>query len=93
MHRDEGGAHNNLAAALLAVGRVEEAVADFQEALRRRPDHPQGRRGCTRLWRSQTPGGEDLAGLLPRRRVDAVRRDLVAWDIDLFESARDANGA
>jgi len=37
--------------------------------------------------------GEDLAGLLPRRRVDAVRRDLVAWDIDLFESARDANGA
>ncbi len=35
--------------------------------------------------------GEDLAVLLPRSRVDAVRRDLVAWDIDLFESVRDAS--
>jgi len=34
--------------------------------------------------------GEDLAGLLSRTRVDAVRRDLAAWDIDLFESVRDA---
>ncbi len=34
--------------------------------------------------------GEDLARLLPRNRIDAVRRDLVAWDIDLFESVRDA---
>jgi len=34
--------------------------------------------------------GEDLARLLPRTRIDAVRRDLVAWDIDLFESVRDA---
>jgi len=23
-------------------------------------------------------------------RIDVVRRDLVAWDIDLFESSRDA---
>jgi len=36
--------------------------------------------------------GEDLARLLPRPRIDAVRRDLVAWDIDLFESTRDAMG-
>lgn len=35
--------------------------------------------------------GEDLAGLLPRQRIDAVRRDLAAWDIDLFESVRDAS--
>jgi hypothetical protein len=28
--------------------------------------------------------------LLPRSRADAIRRDLVAWDIDLFESVRDA---
>jgi saccharopine dehydrogenase (NAD+, L-lysine forming) len=34
--------------------------------------------------------GEDLARLLPRVRGDAIRRDLVAWDIDLFESVRDA---
>lgn len=34
--------------------------------------------------------GEDLAHALPRERIDAVRRDLVAWDIDLFESVRDA---
>lgn len=34
--------------------------------------------------------GEDLARLLPQPRIDAVRRDLVAWDIDLFESVRDA---
>jgi hypothetical protein len=34
--------------------------------------------------------GEDLARLLPRPRGDAIRRDLVAWDIDLFESVRDA---
>lgn len=34
--------------------------------------------------------GEDLARLLPRARADAIRRDLVAWDIDLFETARDA---
>ena len=34
--------------------------------------------------------GEDLARLLPRSRADAIRRDLVAWDIDLFESVRDA---
>jgi saccharopine dehydrogenase-like NADP-dependent oxidoreductase len=33
---------------------------------------------------------EDLAVLLPRPRIDAVRRDLAAWDIDLFESVRDA---
>jgi saccharopine dehydrogenase-like NADP-dependent oxidoreductase len=35
--------------------------------------------------------GEDLAVLLPRQRIDAVRRDLAAWDIDLFESVRDAS--
>jgi saccharopine dehydrogenase-like NADP-dependent oxidoreductase len=35
--------------------------------------------------------GEDLARLLPRMRADAVRRDLVAWDIDLFENVRDAS--
>jgi hypothetical protein len=34
--------------------------------------------------------GEDLARLLPRWRADAIRRDLVAWDIDLFETVRDA---
>jgi hypothetical protein len=34
--------------------------------------------------------GEDLARLLPRSRADAIRRDLVAWDLDLFESVRDA---
>jgi len=34
--------------------------------------------------------GEDLARLLPLSRADAIRRDLVAWDIDLFESVRDA---
>jgi hypothetical protein len=34
--------------------------------------------------------GEDLARLLPRERADAIRRDLVAWDIDLFETVRDA---
>jgi len=34
--------------------------------------------------------GEDLARFLPQPRIDAVRRDLVAWDIDLFESTRDA---
>jgi len=34
--------------------------------------------------------GEDLARLLPQPRIGAVRRDLVAWDIDLFESTRDA---
>ena len=34
--------------------------------------------------------GEDLARLFPRTRVDGVRRDLVAWDINLFESVRDA---
>jgi len=34
--------------------------------------------------------GEDLARLLPSARVEAIRRDLVAWDIDLFESVRDA---
>lgn len=37
--------------------------------------------------------GEDLARLLPQTRIDAVRRDLVAWDIDLFQSVRDASGA
>lgn len=34
--------------------------------------------------------GEDIARILPRPRSDAIRRDLVAWDIDLFESVRDA---
>lgn len=33
---------------------------------------------------------EELARLFPRSRVDEVRRDLVAWDINLFESVRDA---
>lgn len=37
--------------------------------------------------------GEDLARLLPQPRLDAVRRDLVAWDIDLFESTRDAESS
>jgi saccharopine dehydrogenase (NAD+, L-lysine forming) len=37
--------------------------------------------------------GEDLARILPRPRSDAIRRDLVAWDIDLFESVRDASEA
>lgn len=37
--------------------------------------------------------GEDLAAVLPRDRVDAVRRDLVAWDIDLFDSVRDASSS
>lgn len=34
--------------------------------------------------------GEDLARLLPRPRAEAIRRDLVGWDIDLFSSVRDA---
>ncbi len=33
--------------------------------------------------------GVDLARLLPRSRADAIRRDRVAWDIDLFETVRD----
>ena len=33
--------------------------------------------------------GEDLARLLSQSRADAIRRDLVAWDIDLFETVRD----
>lgn len=37
--------------------------------------------------------GEDLARLLSQPKIDAVRRDLVAWDIDLFESTRDADAA
>lgn len=37
--------------------------------------------------------GEDLARLMPQPRIDAIRRDLVAWDIDLFESTRDATSA
>ena len=32
--------------------------------------------------------GEDLAECLPRTRVEAVRRDLAAWDIELFEGDR-----
>jgi saccharopine dehydrogenase (NAD+, L-lysine forming) len=35
--------------------------------------------------------GVDLARLLPRECADAIRRDLVAWDIDLFQSVRDAS--
>ncbi len=35
--------------------------------------------------------GEDLAKLLPRSRAHAIRRDLVAWDIDLFGGVRDAS--
>ncbi|MGB5240169.1 MAG: hypothetical protein WBN80_05930, partial [Prochlorococcaceae cyanobacterium] len=34
--------------------------------------------------------GEDLARQLPRPRAEAIRRDLVGWDIDLFSSVRDA---
>lgn len=37
--------------------------------------------------------GEDLARLLPRARAEAIRRDLVAWDIDLFATVRDATPA
>ena len=36
--------------------------------------------------------GENFAWLLSRARLDAIRRDLVAWDINLFESVRDAEG-
>ncbi len=35
--------------------------------------------------------GVDLARLLPQSRADAIDRDLVAWDIDLFRSVRDAS--
>ena len=35
--------------------------------------------------------GVDLARLLPAASADAVRRDLVAWDIELFQSVRDAS--
>ncbi|MCX7868507.1 MAG: hypothetical protein N2322_01025 [Terrimicrobiaceae bacterium] len=37
--------------------------------------------------------GEDFARLLSRHRLDAIRRDLVAWEINLFESVRDAESA
>jgi saccharopine dehydrogenase-like NADP-dependent oxidoreductase len=37
--------------------------------------------------------GEELARVLPRHRVDAIRRDLVAWDIELFDSVRDASSS
>lgn len=33
---------------------------------------------------------EDLARMFPRGRLDAVRRDFVAWGLDLFQSVRDA---
>jgi len=35
--------------------------------------------------------GEDLARILPRSRAHAIRRDLVAWDLDLFGGVRDAS--
>jgi saccharopine dehydrogenase (NAD+, L-lysine-forming) len=38
-------------------------------------------------------GGEDLARLLPSARMEAIRRDMVAWDLHLVESARDATPA
>lgn len=65
--------------------------------------YPTGVGAAILAWHSleherATPGGlagvmtgEDLAAALPRDRIDAVRRDLVAWDIDLFESVRDAS--
>jgi hypothetical protein len=34
--------------------------------------------------------GEEPTRLLPRDSVEAICRDLVAWDIDLFECVRDA---
>lgn len=52
----------------------------------------------TLQYARSTPGsivgvvsGEDLAKLLPQSTADAIRRDLVAWDIDLFQSVRDAS--
>lgn len=47
------------------------------------------------MWDTQKPlpgiiTGEDFAWLLSRARLDAIRRDLVAWDLNLFESVRDA---
>ena len=51
----------------------------------------------TLQYARSTPGqivgvltGVDLARLLPQVTADAIRRDLVAWDIDLFQSVRDA---
>lgn len=35
----------------------------------------------------------DLARLLPSACADAIRRDLVAWEIDLFQGIREAAGA
>jgi hypothetical protein len=33
---------------------------------------------------------EDLARSFPRARLDAVRRDFVAWGLDLFQSVHGA---
>jgi hypothetical protein len=51
----------------------------------------------TLQYARSTPGqilgvltGVDLARILPQVTADAIRRDLVAWDIDLFQSVRDA---
>jgi tetratricopeptide (TPR) repeat protein len=42
-------AHHSLGAALMALGRDDEAIAEFQEALRLAPGHPESRRDLDRV--------------------------------------------
>jgi len=43
--------HNNLGSALAEQGRIDEAISQFQEAVRRKPDYAL----ATRTWRGCWP--------------------------------------
>ena len=82
---------------------MDESAADENGATRANPPVAGGRPDPL-VWHTLCQGraepgsiegvitSEELARWVPRPRIDAVFRDLVAWDIELFASTRDATG-
>ena len=50
---DDTVAHYNLGIALEKAGRVAEAMAQYEQALRIKPDYPEARNALTRLQAHQ----------------------------------------
>jgi Flp pilus assembly protein TadD len=61
---DDIGAQNRLGKAYRELGRLEEAVAAYEESLRRHPSNPIARKNLTGLYTALNRDPETLVGIM-----------------------------
>ena len=96
LHPDDAGAHNNLGNVLALQGKPEEAVRQFEEAVRLKPDHAVARNNlaisCKKLGRTARRSAHYREAI--RLKPDFLEPlNNLAWLLAAHPDARFRNGA